>query len=147
MTETNTYAVNPGHGGIRKSGSAGLPLPEGGIEIRDPDGKRCPVDETGEILVKTPARMAAYWNNKPQTQATIVDEWVATGDAGHLDEDGFLWFDSRIRNIIIRDGDNIYPSEVEHELARHSAVSEAAVVGMPDPLHGEYIAAVIVFLY
>ena len=88
--------------------------------------------------------MSGYWNDPETTQRIMIDGWIATGDAGHLDADGYLWFDARIKQIIICDGDNIYPSEVERAINSHPAVSHVAVFGMPDEAHGERVAAAIV---
>lgn len=143
MTETNTYVVNPLVEGDLRLGSVGTPLPESQIEIRDPDCRPVPTEKTGEIWVKTPMAMAGYWQNPEQTRLTMRDGWVATGDGGYLDEDGYLWFTGRIKHMIICDGDNIYPGEVENIVGSHPAVSQACVVGVPHETRGETVAAAV----
>lgn len=144
MTETNTYSTDLAGSDMSKQGSLGLPLPGVEIDIRDENGASCSQGVKGQIWVRSPANMVAYWRNETATRKTLVNGWVATGDSGHFDGDRVLWFDSRIRHIIIRDGDNIYPAEVERAIARHPAVERVAVVGIPDPAHGESVAAVVV---
>lgn len=144
MTETNTYAVNMALPELVAEGAAGRPLPEVQIEIRDSDGNRCLSGVSGEIWVRTPARMDRYWNDPIETEKVVREGWLATGDSGHIDGDGLLWFDARIRNIIVCDGDNVYPGEVEKEIARHPHVRQAVVLGLPQERHGEIVAAAVV---
>jgi long-chain acyl-CoA synthetase len=87
--------------------------------------------------------MVGYWNDPEATAETIVDGWLNTGDVMHADEDGYLWFDGRQKQIIIHDGSNICPQEVEAALLEHDAVSSAAVVGVQSPLHGETVRAYV----
>jgi acyl-coenzyme A synthetase/AMP-(fatty) acid ligase len=83
--------------------------------------------------------MVGYWNNPQMTAETIVDGWLDTGDVMSADEDGYLWFHGRQKQIIIHDGSNICPQEVEAALLEHDAVSSAGVVGVQNPLHGENV--------
>ncbi len=144
MAEANTYVVNPPSGRGLRTGSVGLPLPEVQIEVRDPSGQRLPVGVEGQIWVSSPANMAGYWEDAEATRATMIDGWVATGDAGYLDEDGYLWFSGRIKQIIICDGDNIHPAEIELHISRHPSVKQACVVGLPHPTRGETVAAAVI---
>lgn len=144
LTETNTFCINPAKATDLKIGSIGLPMPDVQVAIRNRDGQDLQAGEIGQIWVKTPALMKEYWRDEKRTRDFISDGWVATGDAGHMDEDGYLWFNSRIRNIIIHDGDNIFPSVVEREIARHPDIGEVVVVGIPDKVHGECVGAAIV---
>ena len=144
MTETNAYTVNAPEGKGLKAGSVGRTFPEVSIEIRDPQGSALPSGAEGEIWVRTPAAMVLYWEDPEKTREVMCDGWVATGDAGHLDEDGFLWFAGRLKHIIICDGDNIHPRHVEHEIARHPAVAKACVVGVPHSTRGETVGAAVI---
>lgn len=114
------------------------------IEIRGPDGRAKPSGETGEIAVFGPTVMKGYWNNPEATSATLVDEWLMTGDLGHLDEDGFLYLTDRSKDVIISGGTNIYPREVEEVLLMHPDVFEVAVIGAPEPEWGEEVVAFVV---
>ena len=123
--------------------AAGRPYPGFAIEIRDDAGKRRPAREIGEVWIHTPARMVEYWGLPDATAQTLVDGWVRTGDAGYLDEDGFLFICDRIKDAIIVAGENVYPAEIENVLAEHHAVVEAAVVGIPDEQWGEAVHAFV----
>lgn len=144
LVETNTFCVNPLEATDLKTGSIGLPLPGIELVIKNEAGQQLRAGEIGEIWVKTPALMKEYWRDKRRTESFIRDGWVATGDAAHLDEDGYVWFNARIKNIIIHDGDNIYPSELEREISHFPAVREVVIVGIPDKVHGECVGAAIV---
>jgi len=144
LVETNTLCVNPVKATDLKTGSIGLPLPGVELVIKDKAGQQLKAGEIGEIWVKTPALMKEYWRDSKRTESFIRDGWVATGDAGYLDEDGYVWFNARIKNIIIHDGDNVFPSELEREISHYPAISEVVVVGIPDKVHGECVGAAIV---
>jgi acyl-CoA synthetase (AMP-forming)/AMP-acid ligase II len=126
--------------------SAGKPIPGVRIEIRDPaTGKPLPTGESGEVCVRTDQLMAGYWNRPDATEAAIdADGWYRSGDAGHLDEDGYLYITDRIKDMIISGGENVYPAEVERVLAEHPAVADVAVIGVPDDRWGEVPKAVVV---
>ncbi|WP_223772674.1 long-chain-fatty-acid--CoA ligase [Streptomyces sp. 135] len=124
--------------------AAGRPYP--GIEVRveDPEGNELPTGAVGEICVRTPARMLGYWRLPEATERTVVDGWVHMGDAGYLDEDGYVHVRDRVNDMIIVAGDNVYPAEIEDALARHPAVAGAAVVGLPHERWGESVHARVV---
>ncbi|WP_369213415.1 long-chain-fatty-acid--CoA ligase [Streptomyces flavofungini] len=124
--------------------AAGRPYP--GIEVRveDPEGRVLPAGEVGEICVRTPARMLGYWRLPEATERTVVDGWVHMGDAGFLDEDGYVHVRDRVNDMIIVAGENVYPAEIEDALARHPAVAGAAVVGLPHERWGESVHARVV---
>lgn len=124
--------------------SVGRPLGIVELDIIDADGKSLPRGETGEITVSGPMVMLGYWNKPEETAKTLVDGWVRTGDAGYLDEHGFLHVVDRVKDMIISGGENIYSAEVENALAKHPAVAECAVVGVPDPKWGETVLAVVI---
>ncbi|MFH8290063.1 long-chain-fatty-acid--CoA ligase [Streptomyces sp. NPDC018059] len=124
--------------------AAGRPYP--GIEVRveDPEGNELPTGAVGEICVRTPARMLGYWRLPEATERTVVDGWVHMGDAGYLDEDGYVHVRDRVNDMIIVAGENVYPAEIEDALARHPAVAGAAVVGLPHERWGESVHARVV---
>jgi crotonobetaine/carnitine-CoA ligase len=98
----------------------------------------------GEICVRNPYRMLEYLADPQATDATIIDGWIHSGDRGELDADGGLWFQGRIKNMIKRSGENVSPEEIESVLIGHDAVSECLVLGVPDPIRTEEVAAVVV---
>jgi long-chain acyl-CoA synthetase len=127
----------------RRLGSVGKPV--GGIEVRitGADGEPLGPGEDGEICVRGPLVMSGYWNSPEATQQAIRDGWFHTGDVGHLDGDGFLYVVDRIKDLIIRNGFNVYPRDVEDVLLAHPEVTAAAVVGRPDPQVGEEVVAFV----
>ncbi len=127
----------------RRLGSVGKAV--GGIEIRitGPDGEDLPAGRDGEICVRGPLVMSGYWNAPEATAQAIRDGWFHTGDVGHLDEDGYLYVVDRIKDLIIRNGFNVYPRDVEDVLLAHPEVTAAAVVGRPDPKVGEEVVAFV----
>jgi acyl-CoA synthetase (AMP-forming)/AMP-acid ligase II len=120
--------------------------PHGSVELRIVDalGRDVPVGEVGEIICRTPQNMKGYWNLPEESARTIRDGWLYTGDAGYLDEDGYLYIHDRIKDMIVSGGENIYPAEVESALFGHSAVADVAVIGVPDDVWGESVKAIVV---
>ncbi|HZP99824.1 MAG TPA: AMP-binding protein [Reyranella sp.] len=116
------------------------------VEVRvvDEAGKRVPVGEVGEIIVKGDTVMSGYWNNPDATAKSLRDGWLWTGDVGAFDEDGFLTLKDRSKDMIISGGSNIYPREIEDVLNLHPAVAECSVVGRPHPEWGEEAVAFVV---
>ena len=130
---------------VRKIGSAGRPLMGHQLRIRTPQGEPCKAGEVGEIQLKGDAVMAGYWNNPAATQETLVDGgWLRTGDMGYVDDDGYLYFVDRLKDMIVSGGLNVYPAEIERVLLGLPGVREAAVVGIPDPTWQETPVAVLV---
>lgn len=130
---------------LGKLRSAGEPVYSYEIAIRDPEtGEDLPVGATGEICARGPHVMAGYWNNPSATAEALQDGWLKTGDAGHLDEDGFLTITDRIKDMIVTGGENVYSLEVENVLSRHPDVDACAVIGIPDAQWGEAVHAVVV---
>ncbi|MBI2826639.1 MAG: AMP-binding protein [Planctomycetia bacterium] len=144
MTETVTYAVNPPFG-EKRLGSAGKPVVDTEVKIVDEHGSDLLTDETGEILIRSPANMVGYWNDTLHTAATMHDGWLASGDLGRLDGEGYLWFVGRKKQIIIRGGSNISPLEVEEAIDQHAAVHMSGVVGLPDKRLGQRVMAYVAF--
>ncbi|MEU0312168.1 AMP-binding protein [Nocardioides sp. NPDC006273] len=126
-----------------RPGSVGKPLSHAEVIIAGPDGEPVPTGEEGEIWVRGPGVMQGYWNDPEQTAATVVDGWLHTGDIGHFDDDGYLYVDDRIKDLIIRGGFNVFPRDVEDALLAHEAVTAAAVVGRPDEQRGEEVVAAV----
>lgn len=114
------------------------------LSVCDADGNPMPVGEIGEICVKGDVVMSGYWNDPAATSAAIQKGWLATGDVGRLDTDGFLTLLDRSKDLVISGGSNIYPREVEEALLTHAGVTEVAVIGRPDPEWGEVLVAFVV---
>ena len=127
----------------RRAGSIGQPVR--GVEFRIVDDARndVPIGEVGEILIRGHNVMKGYWNKPEETAKAIVNGWFHTGDIGRRDEDGYYFIMDRKKEMIIRGGYNVYPREIEEVLYEHPMVAEAAVIGIPDPVWGEEIAAVV----
>jgi len=124
-------------------GSCGQPVP--GVEVRvvGADGSVLPRGEVGEVVVRGPNVMAGYWRNPEATAAALVDGWYHTGDLGYQDDEAYLFLVDRLKDMIVTGGENVYSVEVEDVLARHPAVLEAAVFGIPDERWGEAVHAVV----
>jgi long-chain acyl-CoA synthetase len=116
-----------------------------GVEVRlvDMEGKDVPDGQSGEIIVRSPSCFIGYWENPTATSETLRDGWLYTGDLGHRDADGYIWFEARKKAIIVRGGFNISPQEVEEGLYSHPDVMEAVVVGQPVPVYGERVVAFV----
>jgi long-chain acyl-CoA synthetase len=150
MTETTgaiVYLPPEDHdpaGNTRMRG-AGKPLPGVELKIVDNDGNTLPPNTPGQIATRSGANMAGYWGMEQATAETIgVDGWLLTGDAGYLDEDGYLYIQDRIKDLIISGGENIYPTEVENAIYGHPHVGDVAVIGVPDEQWGESVKAIVV---
>ncbi len=124
--------------------SAGQPMTGVDVRIMAPDGSFCPPGVIGEIVVRSEALMAGYWNNHQATLETIVDGWLHTGDLGEVDADGFIYVKDRAKDMIVSGGENIYSREVEEALLQHPEVADVAVVGAPDDRWGEIVMAYVV---
>lgn len=142
MTETGMYALNPPFG-RKKMGSVGQPMY--GVQVCVVDDRRrdVPAGTIGEVAVRGPLNMDGYWNDTAQTRKVLRDGWVLTGDLGRFDDDGYLWIVGRKKDIIVRDGTNVSPAEVENAFLEHPAVAETCVVGVADPVHGQNVHAFI----
>lgn len=124
--------------------AAGLPMPGVEIKVIDEAGNSVPAGTVGEVAVRSVANMPGYWKLPEATASTIgPDGWLRTGDAGYLDEDGYLFIHDRVKDMIISGAENIYPAEVESAVYGHPAVAEVAVIGIPDEKWGEAVKAVV----
>lgn len=129
----------------KRLGSVGKPYPNLLAKVVDDDGNECPTGQAGEILARSSAMFRGYWNNHAATLQTLRDGWCHTGDMGRFDEDGFLYLVDRKKDMIITGGENVYSREVEEALLAHPAISECAVIGVPDPKWGESVCAIVTF--
>ncbi|MBO8179423.1 MAG: long-chain fatty acid--CoA ligase [Archaeoglobus sp.] len=129
--------------GLNKEGSIGVPYPDTIAVVIDDDGNILPPREVGELVIRGPQVMKGYWNRREETEKTLINGWLLTGDMAKIDEDGYFYIVDRKKDMIIAGGYNIYPREIEEVLYEHPAVAEAAVVGVPDPYRGETVKAFI----
>ncbi len=137
--------VNPLDGEVR-AGSIGIPLPNVDARIVDAEEgeKVLGVNEIGELVISSPSLMQGYWQMPTETDNTLRDGWLFTGDIARMDEDGYFYIEDRKKDMIIAGGYNIYPREVEEVLMSHPAVKEVAVAGIKDPERGESVKAWVV---
>ena len=145
LTELSGIATTYVPGQVRKPGSVGMPL--GGTELRivSLEGEALRTGEVGEVQFRGPSVIPGYWEDPEVTAVTIdPDGWLATGDLGYVDAEGYLFIVDRKKDLILRAGYSVYPREVEEALYEHPDVLEAVVVGIPDDVLGEEVAAVVV---
>ena len=152
LTETTGAVVNlppedhdptgPNRHRLRSCGVAGP-----GVELRiaGDDGEPLAPNEVGEIWIRSPQNMVGYWNNPEETAKALTDDgWFKSGDAGYLDEDGYLFIHDRVKDMIVSGGENVYPAEVENVLMKHDAIADVAVIGVPHEKWGETAKAIVV---
>lgn len=142
-TDAGVVTMTP-LGAVPRPGSAGPPVPGVTLRIVDDGGAVLPARGVGEIVLDSPHRMAEYFRDPEQTAAALREGWFHTGDLGFLDEDGWLYFVDRKRDVIRRGGENMSSMLIEKTLCEHPAVAEAAVIGVPDPVLGQEVKAFIV---
>ena len=142
-TDAGVVTMTPLDAAPRK-GSAGPAVPGVTIAVIDDDGRELPPGTPGEIVIRSPHRMAEYFRDPEQTAEALRDGWFHTGDLGTLDADGWLYFVDRKRDVIRRGGENMSSALIEKTLCEHPAVAEAAVIGVPDPVLGQEVKAFIV---
>src|SRR4051812_14009317 len=128
----------------RKPGSIGTPIEGVEMKVVDEDGNEVDQGEVGEIAIRGHNLMKGYWNREDATEEVMRDGWFHTGDMAQVDEDGYFFIVDRKKDMIIRGGYNVYPREIEEVLYEHPAVSEAAVVAVPDEKMGEEVGAAVV---
>ncbi|HET6949469.1 MAG TPA: class I adenylate-forming enzyme family protein [Acidimicrobiales bacterium] len=145
LTETTgAMVVNMGTDYVARSDSVGKPLaPVVDVRFVGPDGADAAPGEVGEIWISGPTIVRGYHNNPEATAAAFTDGWFHTGDLGYVDGDGFVHVVDRLKDVVIRGGENVYAAEVEAVLFEHPDISDAAVVGVPHPSLGEEVAAVL----
>ena len=129
---------------MKRVGSTGKAFVHTDVRVVDPEGNEIGPGETGEVLVRGPHVMLGYWNRPEATAETLVDGWLHTGDVATIDEDGFVYIQDRIKDMIISGGENVYPAEIENVLAGHPGIAEVAVIGQASAKWGESPLAVVV---
>jgi long-chain acyl-CoA synthetase len=143
MTEVGLATLNPPSGEIRQ-GSIGRPIHGFAIALRDEQGE--PLEtagEVGRIWIRSRSRMVGYWQAPEATAEVVKEDWLDSGDLARADEDGYLWFFGRKKQVIVHDGSNISPYEVEGALVDHPCVALAGAVGVHDEVHGETVRAYV----
>ncbi|QKE72517.1 long-chain fatty acid--CoA ligase [Arthrobacter citreus] len=144
LSETAPVLTFNPYRGICKPGSVGLDLPSVETKIFNENGEEVQIGEVGEVVAIGPNVMSGYLNNVEATEKTFINGWFKTGDLGKKDEDGYLFLFDRKKDVIITNGYNVYPREIEECLYEHPSIIEAAVVGKPDQLIGESVCAYLV---
>lgn len=129
--------------GMRKAGSIGLPVKDVFVSIRRETGEEMAQGRTGEVCVRGGNVMIGYWNKPEETAMALRDGWLYTGDIGHMDEDGFFYITDRKKDMLLVNGINVYPREIEELIYQFPGVKEAAVIGRPDPRRGEQPVAYV----
>lgn len=131
--------------GNERMRSAGKPLPGVEVRILNEDGVELPPHEVGEIAIRSRSNMSEYWKLPGPTKSTLDQNgWLRSGDAGYIDEDGYVYIHDRVKDMIISGGENIYPAEVENALFSHPDVEDVAVIGVPDEKWGEAVKAIVI---
>jgi len=124
--------------------SAGRPTAVSDLRIVGDDGNDCPGGTSGEVVVRGPHSMIGYWNKPEETARALQDGWVFTGDAGFLDEDGYLFIVDRVKDMVVTGGENVFTTEVENAVISHEAVQDVAVIGIPHAEWGEAVHAIVI---
>jgi len=135
-------SLNPIHGPTRE-GSIGRPIPDVEVTIQDDAGNILPSGQTGEVCVRGGNVMKGYWKRPDETARAIRNGWLLTGDIGHRDADGFFYITDRKKDMLIVNGINVYPREIEEVIYQIPGVKEAAVIGVPDARRGEHPVAFV----
>lgn len=143
-TETRIVTVISAAELAVKERSVGRPLHDVELRVLDESGAEVPAGEAGEVYLRGPGLFSGYWHDSERTAAAHRGEWFSLGDMGRIDADGYLYLVDRKQDMIISGGENIYPNDIEECLQLHAAVSEAAVIGVPDNLWGEIVVAYVV---
>jgi acyl-CoA synthetase (AMP-forming)/AMP-acid ligase II len=129
---------------LKRLKSAGIVVHTAEVRVVDENDQELPRGQIGEICARGPMVMKGYWKQPEATAAAIRDGWMHTGDAGYMDEDGYIYLVDRVKDMIVTGGENVYSVEVEEALYAHPAVLEAAVIGVPSEEWGEAVHAVVV---
>jgi acyl-coenzyme A synthetase/AMP-(fatty) acid ligase len=142
MTEVGLATLNPPSGRI-KQGSIGSPVPGFSLSLRDEEGSEVAPGQVGRAWIRTKSHALGYWENPEASASLLQGDWLDSGDLMRCDDEGYLWFFGRKKQIIVHDGSNISPFEVEGALTEHPAVKLAGVVGVVDEVHGENVRAYV----
>ena len=150
MTEASAVltwlAASDHFAGGERLRSAGRPLPGVVLSIQDADGNPVPKGGTGEVCAKAGNFMREYWNKPEATEEVFRGGWYHTGDAGYLDDNGYLFLVDRVKDMIVTGGENVYSAEVESAISKHEAVAQVAVIGIPHETWGEQVHAIVVLV-
>jgi long-chain acyl-CoA synthetase len=130
--------------GLAKDGTIGIPVPSTEVKCVDEKGKEVPVGEAGEIIARGPQIMLGYWQRPDETKGALKDGWLYTGDIAQMDADGYFTIVDRKKDMILVSGFNVYPNEVEEQIAAVPGVLEVGVIGIPDEKSGEKVQAYVV---
>lgn len=136
-------SVRPGDDADKKIATSGLALPGVSLKVVDGDGRVQPCGVPGELCADGPGKMLRYGDEEATRQAFDDDGWLKTGDIATMDEGGYVTIVGRLKDMIIRGGENLYPAEIEAYLIEHPDIAEAAVIGLPDEKYGEEMCAVL----
>ncbi|MHB1855478.1 MAG: class I adenylate-forming enzyme family protein [Acidimicrobiales bacterium] len=144
LTETSSVTtMNSGDDYVRKPQSVGPPVPVCEVKVVDESGAEVPAGQTGELWIKGPNVVRGYWNKPEATAEAFSDGWLHSGDIARIDEEGFVYIVDRAKDMVIRGGENVYCVEVEAALYEHPSVADCAVIGIPHPVLGEEVGAVV----
>ena len=143
LSEASPVVTKNPFKGVRKPGSIGLPIPNVEVSIQDETGKVLGPNETGEVCVRGGNVMLGYWNNPEESAKAMRGDWLLTGDVGYRDTDGYYYITDRKNDMLLVNGINVYPREIEEVLYQFAGVKEAAVIGVPDPRKGELPVAFV----
>ena len=145
LTEASPVVTKNPLRGTRKAGSIGLPIPHVEVSVQDDSGRELGANETGEVCVRGGNVMLGYWRKPEETAQAMRGDWLLTGDIGYRDADGYYYITDRKKDMLLVNGINVYPREIEEVIYQFPGVKEAAVIGVPDPRKGEqpvaYVAA------
>jgi acyl-CoA synthetase (AMP-forming)/AMP-acid ligase II len=145
LTETTSAVVtNVGVEFVERPESVGRPNLTADLKVVDPEGRELGLGEVGELAFRSPQVVKGYWDDEAATAAVFVDGWFHSGDVGYVDGDGFVYVVDRIKDVVIRGGENVYCAEVEAVLFEHPDIGDVAVVGIDEPTLGERVCAVVV---
>jgi len=143
LTQTSPLVCSNPIEGPKKAGSVGVPVPGVKIKIVDYEDKEVPAGQVGEIVVTGPNVMKGYYNREEETKWVMRNGWLHTDDLAYIDDDGYVYIIDRKKDLIIRGGLNVHPREIEDVLYTHPKIFDAAVIGVPDPVWGEEVMAVV----
>jgi long-chain acyl-CoA synthetase len=129
--------------GIQKPGSIGVPIPDVEVSIRDEEGRELACRQVGEVCVRGGNVMLGYWNRPEESAKALRDGWLYTGDIGYTDEEGYSYITDRMKDMLLVNGINVYPREIEEVMYHFPGVKEAAVIGRPDARKGEQPVAFV----
>jgi len=144
MQESGSIVLSTPEDRVRKPASVGRPILYSELKIVDASGCTLAAGEPGEILARCPAAVTEYYDNPEKSAQTFLDGWVHTGDIGLIDDEGYLHISGRLKEVIVTGGQNVHAAEVEELILSFPGIADVAVIGLPHPLWGEQVTAVIV---